>query len=73
MNTGLYHLYNRCDQRVAEVFDKLTKNCDKEKLVKVIEAVLLYERDGKTVERAMADALETYKLDGAVNAGNADV
>ena len=66
---SLYSILNRADIKVAQVFQKLTVGVDKEKLDKVVTIIEALEKTGKSLERAMADALETYKLSGAVNAG----
>ena len=70
---SLYTVLSRADNRVANVFQKLTVGVDKERMEKVTATIEALEKTGKSVERAMADALETYKLSGAVNAGNANV
>jgi len=56
------------DPRIADVFAKLIKDCDAEKLQRIDEEIKALKAQGKTTARAMADALETFKLAGPVNA-----
>ena len=70
---SLYQVLNKANIKVAEVFQKLTQNCDKEKIEKIVNYITTSQTKGKSLERSMADSLEIFKLDGAVNAGNDNV
>ena len=68
MNLTRYSLAGLINPRVYATFEKLTKGCDEEKIKTIISKVDSNIKEGKRPERALADALETFKLSGAVNA-----
>lgn len=68
MNLTRYTLAKLINPRVYATFEKLTKDCDEEKLGVIINKTDSNIKAGKKPERALADALETYKLSGSVNA-----
>ena len=61
-NLTKYNLAKQCDPRVYAIFEKKVAGCDQEKLDKVLTKVDNLVREGKSLQRAMADALYEYKL-----------
>lgn len=61
-----YALAKLVSPAVFAVYEKFTKkvNGDKKNEIRELVAKLVFE--GKKPERALADALETYKMSGAV-------
>jgi len=57
-----YELAKKVDPRVYGVFESKLKGCDQEKLDKVLQRVDTLSKAGKQLERAMADALQEFKL-----------
>jgi hypothetical protein len=57
-----------CNPKVTETYLKLLAGCDQDKTAKVNTKAAELKAQGKKTERALADALEYYKLAGAVNA-----
>ncbi len=68
MNTNRYTLAQLVNPQVYATFEKLTKSCDKEKVDTIINKTDAFIKEGKKPERALADALTLFRLDGAVNA-----
>jgi len=58
----MYSVANLCDPRVFAVFEAKLKDCQQEKLDKVLQRVDTLYKAGKQLERAMADALQELKL-----------
>lgn len=57
-----YQLAKQVDPRVYAVFESKLTGCDQEKLDKILARVDTIAQSGKTLQRAMADALYEYKL-----------
>lgn len=57
-----YQLAKQVDPRVYSVFENKVSSCDQEKLDKVLARVDTLFSEGKSLQRAMADALFEFKL-----------
>ena len=57
-----YQLASKVDPRVYEIFERKVEGCDQEKLDKVLARVDTLNQQGKSLQRAMADALSEFKL-----------
>lgn len=62
VNLTKYALAKQVDPRVFAVFEKKLASCDQEKVDKVLNRVDTIAKSGKSLQRAMADALEEFKL-----------
>lgn len=61
-NLTNYNLAKQCDPRVFAIFERKLEGCDKDKLDKVLQRVDTLTNSGKTLQRAMADALYEFRL-----------
>ena len=59
-----YQLAKQVDPRVWAVFESKIAGLEQEKLDKVLAKVDTLHSEGKSLQRAMADALYEYKLAG---------
>lgn len=57
-----YELAGKVDPRVYEIFEDRLEGCDQEKQDKVLARVEVLNNQGKSLQRAMADALQEFKL-----------
>lgn len=57
-----YQLATQVDPRVWDVFGRKIEGHDQEKIDKVINLVDSLHKEGKSLTRAMADALAEFKL-----------
>lgn len=57
-----YQLAKQVDPRVYAIFEQRVAGLEQEKLDKVLAKVDTLNREGKSLQRAMADALYEYKL-----------
>jgi hypothetical protein len=57
-----YELAGKADPRVWEIFESKIEGIEQEKLDKVLSKIDNLVSQGKSLHRAMADALQEYKL-----------
>lgn len=61
-NLTKYSLAKQVDPRVYAIFEKKLEGCDKDKVDKVVNRVDTLAKEGKSLQRAMADALYEFRL-----------
>lgn len=61
-NLTKYSLASKVDPRVYEIFERRLESSDQEKVDKVLARVDTLHREGKSLQRAMADVLQEFKL-----------
>lgn len=61
-NLTKYELAGKVDPRVYELFEDRLEGCDQEKVDKVLARVDTLHQQGKSLQRAMADAIHEFKL-----------
>lgn len=61
-NLTKYAIAVSADPRVYAVFERKLEGCDQDKVDKVLALVHNLLNEGKSLHRAMADALESFRL-----------